>query len=267
MVELMIEKKGQPGAEIILVIEDDQDLRELLIKMLSSEGYGVVDANEYLTKPFSAQELKSCVKSQLEKSKSLEKRVMEKIERIEDFIQERIAELETVIKRQAFEIGRISVEKIELEKNLNKKDEELSKESLLTIDTTNTLQNIEKHINEEVNRQDISINERNTLLKLKSHINSRNLFVSSWTVFQMKFNKNHPGFLCKIVTLYPHLSQMELTLICALAENFGTDQLAKMFSILPESVRKNKYRLKNRMGLGCGKSLREHILRLRKDGS
>jgi CheY-like chemotaxis protein len=267
MVELMIEKKSQPGAEIILVIEDDRDLRELLIKMLSSEGYSVVGANEYLTKPFSAQELKNCVKSQLEKAKSLEERVMEKIEKIEDFIQERIAELETVIKRQGMEIGRISVEKLKLEENLNKKEEELSKESLVIIDTNNTLQNIEKHINAEVNRQDISMNERNTLLKLKNHINNRNLFVNNWTVFQMQFNKTHPGFLGKIVELYPHLSQMELTLTCALALNLSTDQLAKMFSILPESVRKNKYRLKNRMGLECGKSLREHILRLRIDGN
>jgi hypothetical protein len=266
MKELMIEKTCPSGAEVILVIEDDRDIRELLIKMLSSEDYSVVEANEYLTKPFSAQELKSCVKSQLEKSKSLEKRVMEKIERIEDYIQERIAGLETVIKLQAFEIGRISVEKLELEKNLNKREEELTKESLLTIDTTITLQNIEKHINAEVNRQDISINERNTLLKLKNHINNRNLFVSSWTLFQVQFNKTYPDFLGKVVKLYPHLSQMELTLTCALSSNHSTDQLAKMFSILPESVRKSKYRLKNRMGLGCGKSLSEHILRLREGG-
>jgi hypothetical protein len=267
MKELMIEKSCPSGAEVILVIEDDRDVRELLVKLLSSEGYSVIDANEYLTKPFSAQELKSCVKSQLDKSKTLENRVMEKIERVEDYVQVRIAELETLIKLHASEIGRISEEKIKLEENLNKREEEFSKESLTMIDTTITLQNIEKQINAEVNRQGISINERNTLLKLKNHINNRNLFGSSWTLFQVQFNKTYPDFLGKIVKLYPHLSQMELTLACALSSNHSTDQLAKMFSILPESVRKNKYRLKNRMGLECGKSLSEHILRLREGGN
>lgn len=327
--ELIIEKKCQLEAEVILVIEDDRDLRELVINMLSLEGYRVMDvdnvisgieklrfvkpdlivcnimmpdmdgyqvllslkemypssliplvyisscagrndyrmamefgANEYLTKPFSALELKNCVKSQLEKSKTVEKRVMEKIERIEDFIQERIAGLETMIKRQASEIGRISKEKFELEENLSNREDEVSKESLTIIDTNNTLQNMEKLINAEVSRQDLTIKERNTLIKLRNQINNRNLFVNNYTVFQMQFNKTHPGFLSKIVRLYPHLSQMELTLACALVSNCSTSQLAKMFSILPESVRKNKYRLKSRMGIESGINLREHILSL-----
>ncbi len=326
----MIDKISQPGAEIILVIEDDWELRELLTNMLSLEGYRVIEAdcgragiaklqsvkpdlilcdimmpdmdgyqvllnlkeiypsfeiplvfitaladrkdyrmameigaNDYLTKPFSAQELKSCVRSQIEKSKTIEKRVMEKIEKIEDFVQVRIAELETLIKQQASEIGRISEVNVELEENLNKREDELSKETLLIIDSNNTLQNIENAINAEVNRQDISPKERNTLLKLKNHINNRNLFVTSWTVFQMQFNKNYPGFLRKIVEIYPHLSQMELTLACALAINVSTDQLSKMFCIMPESVRKSKYRLKQKIRLESGQSLREYFVKLR----
>jgi len=333
MIELMFDKISQSGAEIILVIEDDGEFRELLTNMLSLEGYRVLeadsgkagieklqlvkpdlilcdimmpdmdgfqvllkfkemypffeiplifikapterkdyrmamefDANVYLTKPFTAQELKSCVKSQLEKSKTIEKRVMEKIERIEDFVQVRIAELETLIKRQASEIGRISEVKVELEENLNKREDELSKETLLIIDSNNTLQNIEKVINAEVNRQDISPKERNTLLKLKNHINNRNLFVTSWTVFQMQFNKTYPGFLSKVVEIYPDLSQMELTLACALAINVSTDQLSKMFCIMPESVRKSKYRLKQKIRLESGQSLREYFVRLRING-
>ena len=45
MFELMIDQISQSDTEIILVIEDDRDFRELLINMLSLEGYRVIEAD------------------------------------------------------------------------------------------------------------------------------------------------------------------------------------------------------------------------------
>lgn len=216
-------------------------------------------ADDFLTKPFSVEELLNAVKVRLEKTQIAERRIRERIDRIEESIHERAQELTLQIQQQKTEMSKISEMNQMLGERLNEKDLELSREALRVIDINNTLQNIEKLINSDLQRWDLSKQEKNTLEKLKSRINNRNLFVNNWSLFQMHFNKTHPNFITRLSDRFPGLTQMERTISCAIAINLTTDQLANMFNIMPESIRKSKYRLKQKIGLKADQSLSDFL--------
>lgn len=216
-------------------------------------------ADDFLTKPFSVEELLNAVKVRLEKTQIAERRIRERIDRIEESIHERAQELTLQIQQQKTEMSKISEMNQMLGERLNEKDLELSRDALRVIDINNTLQNIEKLINSDLQRWDLSKQEKNTLEKLKSRINNRNLFVNNWSLFQMHFNKTHPNFITRLSDRFPGLTQMERTISCAIAINLTTDQLANMFNIMPESIRKSKYRLKQKIGLKADQSLSDFL--------
>ena len=216
-------------------------------------------ADDFLTKPFSVDELLNAVRVRLEKAQTAEKRIRERIDRIEETIHERSQELTNQIHQQKSEMNKISELNHLLGERLSEKELELSREALRVIDINNTLQNIEKMINSDLQRWDLNKQEKNTLEKLKSRINNRNLFVSNWSLFQMHFTKIHPNFITRLSDRFPGLTQMERTISCAIAINLTTDQLANMFNVQPESIRKSKYRLKLKMGLKPGQSLNDFI--------
>jgi DNA-binding response OmpR family regulator/DNA-binding CsgD family transcriptional regulator len=321
-----------PDKQLVLVIEDDKDIRESIVEILAYEGYRVLDAqngrmgteildkikpdlvlcdimmndmngyqvlsylknrypyfeiplvyitalserkdfrmameigaNDYITKPFTVDELLGCVRAQLGKSNAIGIRILSEIEKLEKSVSRRLEEMNDQIIQKEVALGHIKEENIELEKNLSSREKELAEEAMKVIEINNTLQNIEKSIAAEMQRRDISDQEKNTLMKLRSRINKKNLLVDNWTVFQMQFSKTHPGFLPYITSNFPFLSPMEITMACAIAINMSTDQMARLFNIMPESIRKNKYRLKQKMNLSHDENLRTYINQIMKE--
>ena len=320
------ERMKQKTDKQILVIEDEEDIRESIVDVLKLEGYSVssaengvrgleeiskkkpdlilcdimmpdmdgfevmkqvrqifplyeiplvyitalserkdfrqamnLGAEDFITKPFTVDELITCVEVRLEKAKSIEYRITKELDNIEAEIQRQTDSILQKMKLQEKELAELSHEKGELELKLSLKENEFMDDALKMIDLSNTLQNLERTINSELERIDIKDREKKTLSLLKKRIRSRNNFYNSRSIFQMLFDRNYPHFSTRLTAIYPKISPTEITIACALANDLSTDNLANMLNILPESIRKTKYRLKQKLELNRDENLGEYL--------
>lgn len=81
-----------------------------------------------------------------------------------------------------------------------------------------------------------------------------------WTDFQHMFEEVHPAFAATLKQRYPELSEGDLRLATYIRLGMQTKQIARMLLLQPESVKKNRLRLRRRMNLTRNDSL-EDILR------
>lgn len=81
-----------------------------------------------------------------------------------------------------------------------------------------------------------------------------------WADFQHMFEEVHPAFAATLKQRYPELSEGDLRLATYIRLGMQTKQIARMLLLQPESVKKNRLRLRRRMHLGREDSL-EDILR------
>lgn len=83
---------------------------------------------------------------------------------------------------------------------------------------------------------------------------------SEWDGFVNSFEEINPGFFAEFKDKYPSVSEGDLRLAAYIKMGMGQKQIARMMGVQPESVKKNRHRLRARMGLGEQDSL-EDILR------
>lgn len=81
-----------------------------------------------------------------------------------------------------------------------------------------------------------------------------------WADFQHMFEEVHPAFAATLKQRYPELSEGDLRLATYIRLGMQTKQIARMLLLQPESVKKNRLRLRRRMNLTRNDSL-EDILR------
>lgn len=312
-----------PKGERILIIDDDQDIRELMAETLSREGYEVftaengrrglevvkyvkpdlvlcdivmpdldgygvlaevnriypahkvplvyitgltgkeeyrmameIGANDYLVKPFDSLELKKCIETQLKKSRSLGTYIKLVRRRLLQSACRRIRSLKARVNNQTGKLDQIASENCRLGNELIKKDIELTQEGFRVIDINKIIENLKHEISTELKRPDINSRELHLLKRLLRRSGMHDHHNRTWSVFQMHFDKSHPGFVNMVGSRFPGLTPLELSIICALAVNMETNQLADMLSVLPETVRKSKYRIKKKLGMPRTENLR-----------
>lgn len=207
-------------------------------------------ADDYLVKPFTIQELLKAINTRLEKQTSVEKRIKAQIEKIELDLTRRIEELRVQTENQKLVIRDISVTNKEVSNQLIEKQAQLMHEALRSIEVNTTLQQLAKYLGEELKRKEITEEQRLVLVNLRNKIRKGSVLLNNWTAFQLKFNQTYPNFTSKLVTRFPQLTQQDLIIVSALYINLNTHQLSIILGISPDSVRKSKYRLKKKLGLG-----------------
>lgn len=323
---LNYERMEQKTKHQILVIEDEQDIRESLLDILTLEGYSVASAEnglqgleeiskkkpdlilcdimmpdmdgfevmkkirqlfpmfeiplvyitalserkdfrqamnlgaeDFISKPFTVDELLTCVEVRLEKSQSIEHRISRELDKIEEEIQRQTDALLQKLKTQEKDLAELNDVKGELEVKLSMKENEAQNESMNMVDLTNMLINLERTINSELERIDITDREKKTFTLLKNRIKSRTKFYNPRSIFQTSFDKSYPHFSSRLTAIYPTISPTEITIACGLATDHTTDSLANLLNILPDSIRKTKYRLKQKLGLNRDENLSEYL--------
>ncbi|MBL7965792.1 MAG: response regulator [Prolixibacteraceae bacterium] len=242
VIQLLKSEEGQLSVPFIYItaLAERRDFREGMN----------LGADDYLVKPFTIQELLSAINTRLEKYNSVEKRIKFQIEKIENELKARISELKLQTENQKLVIDDISSTNAQVMNQLNEKQAQLMHEALRSIEVNTTLQYLAKHLSEEIKRKGIDDQQRLVLIDLRNKIRKGSVLLNNWTVFQLKFNQTYPNFTSRLMTRYPQLTQQDLIIISALYINLNTHQLSVILGISPDSVRKSKYRLKKKLGLG-----------------
>lgn len=83
---------------------------------------------------------------------------------------------------------------------------------------------------------------------------------TEWEGFANSFEEVHPGFYTTMRERYPNVSEGDLKMAAYIKMGMGQKQIARMMGVQPESAKKNRHRLRSRMGLSESDSL-EDILR------
>lgn len=84
-----------------------------------------------------------------------------------------------------------------------------------------------------------------------------------WSDFIKNFNLLHSHYVDKIVTAHPGLTGNEVRLICFILSGLSNKEIASIFSVEPESVKKARYRLKKKLHLKEEESLSFYLHNLR----
>lgn len=80
--------------------------------------------------------------------------------------------------------------------------------------------------------------------------------------FREVFDRSDPDFSRKLREHYPSLSEGDVRLASYIRIGMQSKQIARMLMIQPDSIKKNRQRLRHRMGLGADESLEEVLSRI-----
>lgn len=77
--------------------------------------------------------------------------------------------------------------------------------------------------------------------------------------FRVNYEKVHPEFIKRLTENYPGLSEGDIRLALYISAGLGTKQIAHLLRIRPDSVKKNRQRMRRHMGLPASASLEETL--------
>lgn len=138
-----------------------------------------------------------------------------------------------------------AAEKLEfLNKDLKSKALELTTTSLKVLQRDELLESLENDLNSLSKKEVVSPKE---VERLKKQISLVNLAGRSWETFAQHHDELHEGFLSKLREAFPQLSDQDLRLLAVVRLGLSNKEIAGLLNIQPESVRKYKYRLKQKM--------------------
>jgi DNA-binding CsgD family transcriptional regulator len=84
-----------------------------------------------------------------------------------------------------------------------------------------------------------------------------------WGDFIKNFNLLHPHYVDNIIKKHPDLTSNEIRLICFILSGLSNKEIAGIFSVEPESVKKARYRLKKKLNLPEEESLSLYLNNLK----
>ena len=206
-------------------------------------------AHDYLIKPFTIDELKNAITTQLRKTDSLENYINQQINLLENNFNLRFSELKDEVEKQQNLITDITTSRNNALEELNQKQAQLMHEALKTIEANTTLQEIAKQLAEALNKKDLSSEYRETLVSLRNNIRKKSALINNWTIFQLKFDLTYPNINATVVNRFPDLTQQERLLLSGIYTKLNTNQISVILNIQTASVRKYKFRLKHKLGL------------------
>ena len=206
-------------------------------------------ADDYLTKPFTREELLNSISSRLQKHEAREKYFEERLHNIHEKVSSKLQAIENELTEKNQSLSDILTEKELIGGKLKEMETELMSETFELIETNNTLSDLKDILNAELQNTDIPKDFRKVLMQLKRKASEKKILKNSWSVFQLKFNQVYPGFITNLTSIYKDLTQYELVFISAHLMGLSTNQLGDLLNITEDSVRKSRYRLKKKLGL------------------
>jgi len=81
----------------------------------------------------------------------------------------------------------------------------------------------------------------------------------NWEIFRQKFSTVYKDFFEKLEATHPGLSKTEVKFCTYLRTHMSSQQIASAMDISMEAIRKNRYRIRKKLGLKAEDSLEEYI--------
>lgn len=80
-----------------------------------------------------------------------------------------------------------------------------------------------------------------------------------WTQFSLLFGRLNPNFIDSLLALHPNLTKGDIRLACMTMLGAETKEIASAMKIMPESVRKNRQRLRAKLGIDAEQTLNDYL--------
>lgn len=132
----------------------------------------------------------------------------------------------------------------------------LISQGLAMTEKDNVLQSVVDHVSRLEKEGTLSHGEARRLdADIRLHLNGR----QEWDDFKEMFSKVHPAFADELVKRYPNITEGDVRLAVYIKAGLSTKQIARMLMVQPASVKMNRHRLRERMGLPAGQSLEDAL--------
>ncbi len=131
-----------------------------------------------------------------------------------------------------------------LSTEIKNRERELTTSAMMIEESHTVLNSVKQVLDKRRRGEEISQREVYELANVIScHTDSSN----DWEAFKSHFNKVHPELLDRLKSLYPSLTDAELKLCAFLFLGIETKHIAKILSVLPDSVKKARQRLRKKL--------------------
>jgi len=178
-------------------------------------------ANDYITKPFNSVELYARAQSAIEMYQAL-RTIQAQSQMIED-----------------------------------QKNRELSTKTMVIAQKNQLLEDIRKDI-QEVTRE-VNDGLKSDLLRIERKIKNNQNLNNEWDTFKLHFEQVHPRFFDVLQRSFKNLSQIDLRHCAYIKIGLSNKEISRILSISSESVVKQHYRIKKKMGFATHKTLGEVV--------
>lgn len=136
---------------------------------------------------------------------------------------------------------------------------ELTSQTLHLVQKNLFLANLRENLEEVRESPDAFRLESNRVL---TSLKTEAALDQDWETFKSYFVEVHNDFDQKLLKVYPEITENEMRLAYFVRMNLNTREIAAMLHVLPESVRKSRYRLKKKFNLGKDDDLFEFLVGL-----
>ncbi|MDE5887020.1 MAG: helix-turn-helix transcriptional regulator [Muribaculaceae bacterium] len=147
---------------------------------------------------------------------------------------------------------------------LSEIEQQLDKEKSSALAMTLSIEERDKLIR-NISRITESVNEEggidaNNMKQLLNSLKTSQMSINEWDDFHTAYAKVHPLFLKRLKESYPDITEGDSRLALYIAAGLSSKEIARIMQIQPDSIKKNRQRLRQRMHISSNDEL-ESILR------
>lgn len=157
--------------------------------------------------------------------------------------------------------------KVEHEKEVQKLEKEKLDAKIREISSYSMLVSHKNHLLNEINELSAQMTDDkdsiDTTMDKIHHIIHGNLNIDEeWDNFKLHFDMVHPHFFEKLTLLSNDLTEENLKICAYYKMGITTKQIAQLLNVVPDSIIKNRYRIKKKLKLSDTMSLSEFIRKM-----
>jgi DNA-binding CsgD family transcriptional regulator len=112
-------------------------------------------------------------------------------------------------------------------------------------------------------QEKLKTSDNNEYKRIAKEIKTTLTETDHWSDFIKNFNLLHSHYVDNIIKKHPDLTSNEVRLICFILSGLSNKEIAGIFSVEPESVKKARYRLKKKLNLTEEENLSFYLHNLR----